>query len=168
MAGLDQIGDPPACPLLGLALDPRTRYTFPHPAHRCHAGGSGKTIQPGHQSAVCLSTTFATCGRYQSWERRLVARGSRDRAKTAGPAPGRAVGPATDAEPRSPTVIHVVRAGDSLDRIAGAYGIAPEAIAAANALVPPAAVTAGQRLVIPLGSATPRPSRPGSPGAMGG
>jgi LysM repeat protein len=65
-------------------------------------------------------------------------------------------------------VVHGVRAGDSLDRIAAAYGITPEAIAAANALVSPAAVTAGQRLVIPLGSAQPGPSRPGSPGAMGG
>ena len=168
MAGLDQLSDPPACPLLGLALDPRTRYTFPHAAHRCHAAGSAKKIQRGHQSAVCLSATFATCGRYQSWERSLAARGSRDRAKTAGPAPGRAAGPATDMEPRSPTVIHVVRAGDTLDRIATAYGIAPEAIAAANALVSPAAMTAGQSLVIPLGSVPPRPSRSGRPGAMGG
>lgn len=149
MPGFDLSGDPPACPLLGLALDHRTRYTFPHPAHRCHAAGSAKKIQLGHQSVVCLGASFATCERYQSWEHRLVARRSSGRPKTAGPAPGPAEGPVTDAQPHSPTVIHVVRAGDTLDRIAAAHGIMPEAIAAANALVSPAVLTAGQRLVIP-------------------
>ncbi len=60
-----------------------------------------------------------------------------------------------------PSVIHVARAGDTLARIASAYGVTLEQLAAANRLAPNAVIADGQRLVIPL--APPRAG--GHPGA---
>jgi LysM repeat protein len=54
------------------------------------------------------------------------------------------------------TVIHVFRAGDSVARIAAAYGLPVEEIAAANHLTSPGTVVDGQRLVIPLRSSAAR------------
>jgi hypothetical protein len=76
------IPDAPGCPLLGLAVDRRTRYTFPHPDHRCHAGGSPSTIEPGRQSTYCLSLEFAGCDRYLAWQR-LAENGQRPNAAQA-------------------------------------------------------------------------------------
>jgi hypothetical protein len=63
------VPDAPACPLLGLAVDRRTRYTFPHSGHRCYATGSPGTTEPGHQSTYCLSPDFAACERYPARQR---------------------------------------------------------------------------------------------------
>lgn len=63
------VPDAPGCPLLGLAVDRRTRYTFPHPGHRCHATGSPRMIEPGHQTTYCLSLEFMGCDRYGAWQR---------------------------------------------------------------------------------------------------
>ena len=63
------VPDAPGCPLLGLAVDRRTRYTFPHPGHRCYASGSPTTIEPGHQSTYCLSLEFMACDRYRVRQR---------------------------------------------------------------------------------------------------
>jgi hypothetical protein len=63
------VPDAPGCSLLGLAVDRRTRYTFPHPGHRCHATGPPGAIEPGHQSTFCLSTSSSACVRYQAWQR---------------------------------------------------------------------------------------------------
>jgi LysM repeat protein len=53
------------------------------------------------------------------------------------------------------SVIHVFRAGDSLARIASAYGLSVEQLASANGLTFDAVVTDGTRLVIPLRPPTP-------------
>lgn len=58
--------DPPACPLLGLAGDPRTRFTFPHAGHRCHATRRPIGIQLAWQSRYCLSAEFVACDRFQA------------------------------------------------------------------------------------------------------
>ena len=69
MADLNnEVLDAPACPLLGLDLDPRTRYAFPHSAHRCHANQSPRGIEPGRQSAYCLSLNFTACESFQGWQ----------------------------------------------------------------------------------------------------
>ena len=47
-------------------------------------------------------------------------------------------------------VIHVLREGDSLARIATAYGLTAEQIATANGLTATAPIAPGTRLVIPL------------------
>ena len=60
-----------------------------------------------------------------------------------------------------PAVIHVARAGDTLARIASAYGVTLEQLAMANGLAPNAAIRDGQRLVIPL----PPPPAGGRAGA---
>jgi LysM domain. len=57
-------------------------------------------------------------------------------------------------------VVHVLRAGDSLARIATAYGLTVEQIATANGLTLNDAVADGTRLVIPLGP--PAASLPGA------
>ena len=81
LAMMDRMADPdtfapdaPACPLLGLALDPRTHYTFPHPAHRCHAEGAPAAVESRLQSTTCLSALFTGCGRFRAWERRTAGR----------------------------------------------------------------------------------------------
>ena len=56
----------PVCPLLGLAADRQTRFTFPHPDHRCHAIRPPAVIAPYHQSRYCLGRAFVACERYQA------------------------------------------------------------------------------------------------------
>jgi LysM repeat protein len=55
------------------------------------------------------------------------------------------------------TVTHVVQPGENLFRIALKYGTTVQAIAAANGIVNPNVVYAGQSLTIPQGGATPGP-----------
>lgn len=55
------------------------------------------------------------------------------------------------------TVTHVVQAGENLFRIALKYGTTVQAIAAANGIVNPNVVYAGQSLTIPQGGVTPGP-----------
>ena len=57
----------PACPFIGRADDPRTRFTFPFPEHRCSAGIKPTLITHTHQATVCLSGEFASCDRYRAW-----------------------------------------------------------------------------------------------------
>jgi len=55
-------------------------------------------------------------------------------------------------------VIHVVQRGENLFRIGLRYGVSVNALAAANGIVNPHHIYAGQRLIIPTGStATPSP-----------
>ena len=56
-----------ACPRLGLAVDRRTRFTFPHPGHRCHSTPTPTVIEPGQQEACCLTLGFRACIRYGAW-----------------------------------------------------------------------------------------------------
>jgi LysM repeat protein len=53
------------------------------------------------------------------------------------------------------TVTHVVQPGENLFRIALKYGTTVEAISAANSIVNPALIFAGQELTIPSGSTPP-------------
>jgi LysM repeat protein len=55
-------------------------------------------------------------------------------------------------------VTHVVQVGENLFRIALKYGTTVQAIAAANGIVNPNVVYAGQQLTIPQGGVTPGPS----------
>lgn len=55
------------------------------------------------------------------------------------------------------TVTHVVQPGENLFRIALNYGTTVEAVAAANGIINPNLVYAGQKLTIPKGSVTPGP-----------
>ena len=59
-----------ACPYVGLVFDPRTRYLFAHPDHRCHATGAVAMVEPAHQSAYCLASGYAFCPRYVEAARR--------------------------------------------------------------------------------------------------
>jgi hypothetical protein len=59
--------DLPACPFIGLTHDPRTRFTFPHPDHRCGAGPRPTFIAHTHQARVCLTRDFMSCDRYRAW-----------------------------------------------------------------------------------------------------
>ena len=137
--GTPDLPDAPACPLLGLADDPRTRFTFPHPGHRCHAGSRPSAVVPGWQATRCLSTVFATCDQYRA---RAASSGGPPRSSAAAPASA------------TPAVIHVARDGDSLALIAARYGLTVEQIVAANNLASPASVRDGQRLLIPLAQAS--------------
>lgn len=57
----------PACPLLGLAADPATHFTFAQGDHRCHARGRPKALAPDVQASRCLTAEFASCDRYRAW-----------------------------------------------------------------------------------------------------
>ena len=162
--------DAPGCPLLGLAADQRTRYTYPDPAHRCYARLPG-AIEPGRQVAYCLSVAFVTCDRYGAWKQQASADkrpGSLPPADTAARPPG---SPSTP-RAQEAMVTHVWRSGDSLARIASAYGLTVDQVAAANDLASLNAIEDGQRLVIPLGrpaaGATGRTSPRGRIGPVDG
>ena len=76
MGGLPhKVLDTPACPLVGLALDPRTRYTFANVGHRCHAARPSRGIEPDRQSTYCLSLNFTACERHLAWQRRMDGSG---------------------------------------------------------------------------------------------
>ena len=142
------LSEAPACPFLGLEANSRTRFTFPHPSHRCHAARGARTIDLARQSGYCLSSSYPACERFRAQL----------------PRPGKSAGAPVPAPARSTqTVVHVFRAGDSLARIASAYGIAVEQLLAANNLEGTAAVLDGQRLLIPMGPDGPaRPAKSGS------
>jgi LysM repeat protein len=59
-------GELEACPYLGLPDDPRTRFTFATPAHRCHVKRKPSQIDLGHQGRYCLSSDFPACKRYRA------------------------------------------------------------------------------------------------------
>jgi LysM domain len=151
--------DAPACPLLGLAADRRSHFTYPHPGHRCFAREHPATTDARRQATYCLSRGYTACNRYQTRQRPVPAgeglegrQASRGGSALPGGAPaGEVAGPGT--------VVHVFRVGDSLARIAGRYALTVEQIATANGLAPNVAVADGTRLVIPLGP--PAASVPG-------
>ena len=59
------IAEPEVCPYLGLPDDPRSRFTFADPAHRCHVGAKPTPIDLGHQGAYCLTTGYPACRRFR-------------------------------------------------------------------------------------------------------
>ena len=61
------LSDAPGCPLIGLAADQGTRYTFPHPDHRCYSSGSATGIKPEKQATYCLCLDYVSCDRYGAW-----------------------------------------------------------------------------------------------------
>ena len=63
-AELDR-ANPRACPLLGLAADRGSHFTFPHAGHRCFAVKHPDTPDSDRQSEYCLSGSFDDCHRYQ-------------------------------------------------------------------------------------------------------
>ena len=81
MATSDRVDqDPPACPLLGLAADHRTHFSYPHPGHRCFASGQPAPTDAAYQARFCLTAGFSSCGRYATWLKRAPeARGAADR-----------------------------------------------------------------------------------------
>jgi hypothetical protein len=151
-----EFDEPAACPFLGLATDPRSHFTYPHPGHRCFAANRPATADARRQSAFCLNTTFPTCDRYVA-RRRKAGQGGSGRsprpAEAATAAPGSPPG-AADADPTAVaadrTVVHVFRMGDSLTRIAATYGVTVDDIATVNRLAPNKPVPDGSRLVIPV------------------
>ena len=143
--------DAPACPLLGLAADRRSHFTFPHPGHCCFATEHPATTDARRQTTYCLSPSYTACDRYQARQRPTQPgegpdgrQASREASAQSGDTPASAAaGPGT--------VVHVFRAGDSLARIANTYGLTVDQIAIANGLEFNAVVADGTRLVIPLG-----------------
>jgi hypothetical protein len=79
MAGVEHVvPDAPGCPLLGLAADPRSHFTYPHPGHRCFAKNRPAATDASRQATYCLSFDFAACDRYRVWKaRRSPAAGAR-------------------------------------------------------------------------------------------
>lgn len=69
------IAGPEACPYLGLFDDPRSRFTFATPGHRCHAKANPAPIEPEYQRSYCLSTRYPACERFRS-AKTAVRRGS--------------------------------------------------------------------------------------------
>jgi LysM repeat protein len=70
----------------------------------------------------------------------------------------------TPSQSQGSTTIHVVQRGEFLARIAQRYATTASAIAAANNLANPSLLYVGQRLVIPVGGASP-PSPPSNTGS---
>jgi LysM repeat protein len=166
MASLE-IGEPPACPFLGLVTDPRSHFTYPHPAHRCFAANRPVTADVRRQTTYCLSLDFETCDRYVAWQRKAVTAGPSRSSRADGEASAQgSAGPSVDGVARS-TVVHAFRTGDTLTRIAARYGLTVDEIATANRLAPNQPVADGTRLVIPLRE-TLAPQRAGRRTNLGG
>ena len=53
------------CPLLGIPDDPRTRFTFATPSHRCYASSKADPIDLVHQGVYCLAARHPECGRFR-------------------------------------------------------------------------------------------------------
>lgn len=70
------IVEPEACPYLGLLDDPRSRFTFASPGHRCHVRSKLFAIDLGHQGSHCLTTGYPACERFPS--PKAAARGGSD------------------------------------------------------------------------------------------
>ena len=60
-----EIAEPEVCPYLGLPDDPRTRFAFADPAHRCHVEAKPIPIGLGYQGAYCLTTGYPACKRFR-------------------------------------------------------------------------------------------------------
>ena len=61
-----EIAGAEACPYLGLFDDPRSRFTFASPGHRCHATARQIPIEAEYQRSYCLSTLYPACERFRS------------------------------------------------------------------------------------------------------
>ena len=70
MASIELDGpDALACPLLGLAADRRSHFTYAHPGHRCFATEHPATTNARRQATYCLSPGYTACDRYQARQR---------------------------------------------------------------------------------------------------
>jgi hypothetical protein len=152
--------DAPVCPLLGLATDRRSHYSYPHLGHRCFAKGRPATTDAGRQATYCLSSGFSACDRYRAWRGPVASGRQREEQRPAGGVPAQPTSATATAASPGPTVVHVLRAGDSLAAIAAADGLTEERLATANGLTLNVTVADGARLVIPLG--LPAASVPGA------
>jgi LysM repeat protein len=143
----DEMGGPDAlaCPHLGLAADPRSHFTYPHPGHRCFVKDRAAVTDPGCQATHCLSGSYTGCDRYR------VALASLPPKERPLPREERPLPRANVQE--SATIafrVHVVRIGESLAGIAADHGVTADQIARANGLAVTNGIAAGARLVIPL------------------
>jgi LysM repeat protein len=156
----NELGGPedPVCPFLGLAADRQSHFTYPHPGHRCFARNHPATTDARRQVKYCLSAGYEDCDRYQDGQRqRQSSQPSKARPENRGVSA--LAGAAAEAKPGVGTVVHAIRAGDSLVEVATRYGLTVGQIAAANGLNAGDVIAEGTRLVIPLGQ--PAASVPG-------
>jgi hypothetical protein len=156
LPGMTSIGgnqpDPPACPLLGLAADRRSHFTYPHPGHRCFAKAHPATTDARRQTTYCLNVDFPTCDRFLAWKRRAETDRQHESPSPNGVAPGEWTRTDTgDAAPGA-TAIYVFRDGDSVNRIAAKFGVTAAEIMGENGLIRNEVPADGTRLVIPLRS----------------
>ena len=133
-----------ACPLLGLASDRRSHFTYPHPSHRCFARKKPATTDARRQVTYCLSPDFKACDRFRAWQS-VEAPGQPLNDRPAEHARALPAGAPTT----QTRVIKVFRAGDSLSGIAATYGLTVEQLAKANGLTANDTPPEGARLVIP-------------------
>lgn len=53
-----------ACPFLGLAADPPSRFDFPSSEHRCRSAAPPVYVELAHQGTYCLTSRHVSCARY--------------------------------------------------------------------------------------------------------
>lgn len=140
--------DPPACPLLGLAADRRSHFTFPHPGHRCFASKHPATTDANRQASYCLSVEFPACDRFRAQER--AVKKARQGGSPPAPDPERPTSIGTRDVAPVTNAIYYVRYGDSLNKIAARFGLTVGELVTANGLTSYQPPAEGTRLVIPL------------------
>ena len=59
------LGNQVTCPFLGISDDPRSRFTFATPSHRCYAGSKAAPIDLVHQGTYCLAARYPECARFR-------------------------------------------------------------------------------------------------------
>lgn len=92
------------CPFVGLADDQQSRFSFPHPAHRCFGLRRPKAIAPPYQTTFCLTPSYAGCTIYRrvaaGGGQPVVARGADvDAVARAGTAPAERIKPPATRSP---------------------------------------------------------------------
>lgn len=150
------------CPFVGLADDQQSRFSFPHPAHRCFGLRRPKAIAPPYQTTFCLTPSYAGCTIYRrvaaGGGQPVVARGADvDAVARAGTAPAERIKPPATRSPvwlvagvsvllvvAAVLAYRIVTAGGGL--MAGSLTTTPE---------PPVAVATAEVPVTPEGSIAP-------------
>jgi hypothetical protein len=97
-------GEPEACPYLGLPDDPRTRFAFATPAHRCHVKRKPSVIALSHQGSYCLSSDFQACNRFRAPAATVGARTEAARLPGAGVPSGLREAPSVASSPPESTI----------------------------------------------------------------
>ncbi len=120
---------------------------------RIGLGGSGPS--PSGSAAAVPASAASTGLASGATSAAVASPAPAQSAAAAAASPGPSASPAPAHTPRTTSIVHVVRSGETLQGIATAYGVTVQQIVTTNKLKDPNVIVAGERLVIPTPSKAP-------------